>query len=271
MICQVAFPVGTTMLVIRSATIRHGATVTLLRKWREAVFSACGMPMADVDEMIREIEWEVAATRRYIGKDALSARVMAAMRLVPRDTFMPAGVRQLAYANMPVSIGYGQTVSQPYIVALMTDLLDPQPNDIILEIGTGSGYQAAVLSQLVSKVYSTETIDALADQAAARLQQLSYMNIEVQAGDGYYGWAAHAPYDGIIVTAAAPHIPQPLVDQLKSGARLVLPVGAPYAEQQLMLIEKTSDGTLSMKDILAVVFVPLTGAHHDHPVLLESQ
>jgi protein-L-isoaspartate(D-aspartate) O-methyltransferase len=227
------------------------------------------MPMSDADEMIREIEREVAATRRYIGKDALNVRVMAAMRSVPRDAFMPAGVRQLAYANMPVSIGYGQTVSQPYIVALMTDLLDPQPDDIILEVGTGSGYQAAVLSQLVSKIYSTETIAALADQAADRLQQLGYLNVEVQVGDGYYGWAAHAPYDGIIVTAAAPHIPQPLVDQLKSGARLVIPVGAAYSEQRLMLVEKDSDGMLGMKDILAVVFVPLTGAHHDQPVVLE--
>jgi protein-L-isoaspartate(D-aspartate) O-methyltransferase len=228
------------------------------------------MPMADVDEMIREIEWEVAATRRYIGRDALNPRVMAAMRQVPRDAFMPASVRDLAYANMPVSIGYGQTVSQPYIVALMTDLLDPQPDDIILEVGTGSGYQAAVLSQLVSKVYSTETIDALADQAATRLQKLGYTNVEVQSCDGYYGWVAHAPYDGIIVTAAAPHIPQPLVDQLKHGARLVIPVGAPYAGQQLLLVEKYADESLGIKDILAVVFVPLTGAHHDQPVLQES-
>jgi protein-L-isoaspartate(D-aspartate) O-methyltransferase len=226
--------------------------------------------MADVDEMIREIEWEVAATRHYIGKDALGPRVMKAMRSVPRDTFMPAGVRQMAYDNMPVAIGYGQTISQPYIVALMTDLLDPQPDDIMLEVGTGSGYQAAVLSQLVNRVYSTETIDALADQAAARLQQLGYMNVEVMTGDGYYGWTAHAPYDGIIVTAAAPHIPQPLVEQLKPGARLVIPVGAPYAGQQLMLIEKAQDGAFSLRDVLAVVFVPLTGAHHDQPALLET-
>ncbi len=226
--------------------------------------------MTDVDEMIREIESEVAATRHYIGKDVLDARVMAAMRQVPRDAFMPAGVRQLAYANMPVSIGYGQTVSQPYMVALMTDLLDPQPDDIILEVGTGSGYQSAVLSQVVDRVYSTETIGALADQAADRLRQLGYVNVEVQAGDGYYGWAAHAPYDGIIVTAAAPHVPRPLVDQLKAGARLVIPVGAPYATQQLMLIEKAADGALGMKNVLAVVFVPLTGAHHDQPVLLGS-
>lgn len=225
--------------------------------------------MADIDELIREIELEVVETRHHIGKDALSPRVMAAMRLVPRDAFMPVGARHMAYANMPVAIGYGQTVSQPYIVALMTDLLDPEPDDIMLEIGTGSGYQAAVLSQLVSKVYSTETIDALADQAAVRLQQLGYMNVDVRVCDGYFGWAAYAPYDGIIVTAAAPHIPQPLVDQLKSGARLVIPVGAPYAGQQLMVIEKNADGTFSLKDVLAVIFVPLTGAHHDQPALPE--
>lgn len=222
--------------------------------------------MSDIDNLISDIELEVAATRRYIGKTAFSPLVMAAMAAVPRHEFMPEGVRELAYENMAVSIGYGQTVSQPYIVALMTDLLDPKPDDVILEVGTGSGYQAAVLSLLVRKVHSTETISALANLAIARLQQLDYRNVEVHTCDGYYGWGAHAPYDGIIVTAAAPHIPRPLVDQLNPGARLVIPVGAPYAGQQLIVVEKALDGTLSQKDVLSVVFVPLTGAGHDQPV-----
>lgn len=226
--------------------------------------------MTDVEEMMSDIEMEVAATRRYIGKDALNPDVISALAAVPRHAFVPTTLRQLAYINGPLSIGYGQTVSQPYIVALMTDLLDPQPDDSILEVGTGSGYQAAVLSLLVRKIYSTETIAALADLASERLQQLGYMNVEVRACDGYYGWAAHAPYDGIIVTAAAPHIPRPLVDQLKPGARLVIPVGAPYAGQMLMVVEKAADGTLSERDILAVVFVPLTGAQHDQPVEIGS-
>ena len=227
--------------------------------------------MTDIEEMIRDIEMEVAATRRYIGKAALNPLVMAALTVVPRHAFMPESMRQLAYENTPVSIGCGQTLSQPYIVALMTDLLDPQPDDSILEVGTGSGYQAAVLSLLVKRVYSTETIAMLANQAKARLHQLDYPNVEVQVCDGYYGWAAHAPFDGIIVTAAAPHIPRPLVDQLKPGARLVIPIGAPYTGQMLVVIEKALDGTLSQQDILSVVFVPLTGAQHDQAVEMGTE
>jgi len=209
--------------------------------------------------MIREIEWEVAATRRYIGKDALSPRVMAALRQVPRDAFMPASVRELAYANMPVSIGYGQTVSQPYIVALMTDLLNLRPEHRVLEIGTGSGYQAAILAELARTVCTIEIIEPLARAAEARLRELDYARTRTRIGDGYYGWEDCGPFDSIIVTAAASQIPPPLIRQLKPGGRMVIPVGAPFLAQHLMLVEKDRDGGIVTRQVLPVRFVPLTG------------
>ena len=159
-------------------------------------------------------------------------------------------------------IGYGQTISQPYIVALMTDLLNPEPGHVILEVGTGSGYQAAILSLLVKQVYSTDIVEPLATEARERLQRLGYANVEVRAGDGYHGWVEHAPFDGIVVTAAAPSIPGPLIDQLRPGGRLVIPVGLPYQFQELMLVEKSEDNKVHTKDILGVAFVPLTGKHN---------
>jgi protein-L-isoaspartate(D-aspartate) O-methyltransferase len=218
-----------------------------------------------VEGMIRDIEREVALTRRFIRKDSFDPRVMAAMRQVPRHEFVASADDYLAYANGPVAIGHGQTISQPYIVALMTDLLQPEAEDVILEVGTGSGYQSAVLSRLVKQVYSVECISELAETAAERLARLGYGNVQVKYGDGYYGWAEHAPFDGIVVTAAAPHIPQPLVDQLKPGARLVIPVSAAFFSQTLSVIEKMEDGSVHRKDVLDVAFVPLTGAHHDRP------
>jgi protein-L-isoaspartate(D-aspartate) O-methyltransferase len=217
--------------------------------------------MTDLEQMLRDIEMEVEITRRYIGKDALDPRVMAAMARVPRERFLPLGMHALAFRNGPVPIGHGQTISQPYIVALMTDLLNPQPDHVVLEVGTGSGYQAAVLSLLVERVYSLEVIEALAREAEARLKELGYGNVEVSLGDGYAGWPEHAPYDGIIVTAAAPHIPAPLVEQLKPGGRLVIPVGRPGWTQELRVVEKTPEGRVREKDVLAVAFVPLTGPH----------
>jgi protein-L-isoaspartate(D-aspartate) O-methyltransferase len=211
--------------------------------------------------MLREIETEVRYTRDLIGKDTLDPRVMQAMRDVPRHEFVPADSKALAYYNGPLAIGHGQTISQPYIVALMTDLLDPQPDDVMLEVGTGSGYQAAVLSKVVRHVYSVEIVPELATEAAARLQRLGYGNVTVKHADGYHGWIEHAPYDGIIVTAAAPSIPQPLVDQLKRGARLVIPVGQPYLHQELLVVEKGLDDAISTRSVLGVAFVPLTGAH----------
>lgn len=216
--------------------------------------------MNDRETMLQDILWEVEVTRRYIGKDALDARVMQAMAEVPRERFVPEEMRSLAFRNGPVPIGHGQTISQPYIVALMTDLLAPEPDDVILEIGTGSGYQAAVLSRLVRKVYSLEIIPALAAEARRRLAELGYDNVDVLAADGYRGLPEHAPYDGIIVTAAAPHVPPPLIAQLKPGARLVIPVGLPGWSQELKMLEKSADGQVREKDVLGVAFVPLTGS-----------
>lgn len=208
--------------------------------------------------MLRDIVDEVAFTRHDIGKNSLDERVMAALAKVPRERFVGTYNRYRAFVNGPLPIGYGQTISQPYIVALMSDLLEPRPDSIILEVGTGSGYQAAVLAELVQQVYSIEIIGALASAAEERLQELGYDNVTVRHGDGYQGWPEYAPFDGIIVTAAAPHIPPPLVEQLKPGARLVIPVGRAGGVQQLMLVEKQADGSVSSRSILMVTFVPLT-------------
>jgi protein-L-isoaspartate(D-aspartate) O-methyltransferase len=217
--------------------------------------------MGDPKQMLRDIEMEVEYTRRYIGKNALDERVLRAMGEVPRHEFVRSEMRKAAYENGPLPIGHGQTISQPYIVALMTDLLEPEPDDVILEVGTGSGYQAAVLSRVVSQVYSVEIIEVLAERAERILQQQGYRNVACRTGDGYYGWPEHAPYDGIMVTAAAPSIPQTLVDQLKPGRRLVIPVGLPFHHQELMVVEKGEAGATKVRDLLAVAFVPLTGDH----------
>ena len=218
--------------------------------------------MKPVKRMLQDIERGVELTSTQIGRQALDPRVMAAMKQVPRDEFVPADAQAYAYEDGPVSIGHGQTISQPYIVALMTDLLNPEPDHVMLEVGTGSGYQAAILSLLVKQVYSTEIVEPLAIAARERLQHLGYANIEVRITDGYHGWVEHAPYDGIIVTAASPVIPEPLVEQLRPGGRLVIPVGLPYSYQELMLVEKSEDNKVHTKEILGVAFVPLTGEHH---------
>jgi protein-L-isoaspartate(D-aspartate) O-methyltransferase len=217
--------------------------------------------MKDLQRMMNDIEMEVHLTRHLIGKNSLDDRVMAAMKQVPRHEFLPADLRYCAYDNGPAPIGSGQTISQPYIVALMSDLLNTKPSDIILEIGTGSGYQAAILSQLVQQIYSVEIIEDLATIARKRLNKLGYDNVEVRNDDGYFGWQEHAPYDGVIVTAAAPHIPEPLIDQLRVGARLVIPVGLPYSYQELMVVEKKANGEIETRKVLGVSFVPLTGEH----------
>ncbi len=217
--------------------------------------------MNEMQRMLNDIEMEIHLTRHLIGKNSFADRVMAAMKQVPRHEFLPPDLRYCAYDNGPAPIGSGQTISQPYIVALMSDLLNTKASDIILEIGTGSGYQAAILSRLVKQVYSVEIIEELADAAGKRLVRLGYDNVVVRNDDGYFGWSEHAPYDGIIVTAAAPHIPQPLIDQLRSGARLVIPVGLPYSYQELMVVEKRANGEIETQRILGVSFVPLTGEH----------
>jgi len=187
--------------------------------------------------------------------------VLRAMREVARHCFVPRESRGEAYDDHPIPIGQGQTISQPYIVALMTDLLQVKPSDRVLEVGTGSGYQAAVLSGLVDRVFSVEIIPALAEKARARLKSLGYENIRVRCGDGYLGWKEHAPFDAIIVTAAPSEIPPPLLRQLKPGGRMCIPVGGRYQVQQLTLIEKGHDGSVSKRAVIPVRFVPLLGDH----------
>ncbi|MDD1620542.1 MAG: protein-L-isoaspartate(D-aspartate) O-methyltransferase [Methylococcaceae bacterium] len=217
--------------------------------------------MTSVQSMLQDIEIEVKLTSHMIGKKALDARVMAAMARVPRQEFVPEELQGRAFYNGPLPIGKGQTISQPYIVALMSDLLNPKEDHVILEIGTGSGYQTAVLACLVRQVYSIEIIEELSVASGERLERLGYHNVELRSGDGYHGWLEHEPYDGIIVTAAAPHIPRPLIDQLRVGGRLVIPVGEPYAYQELKVLEKKAEGKIETQNVLGVSFVPLTGKH----------
>ncbi len=208
--------------------------------------------------MLREIADMVRQTAVETGRARLDARVMASMGRVPRHRFvLPEYLRQ-AYANRPLPIGHGQTISQPYIVALMTDLLELKPGDKVLEIGTGSGYQAAVLADLGARTYSIEIITPLARRAAAHLKAAGYGQVQLRVGDGYHGWPEAAPFDAIIVTAAASHVPPPLVQQLKPGGRLVIPVGPAFLTQHLLLVHKQADGSVSTRQILPVRFVPLT-------------
>jgi protein-L-isoaspartate(D-aspartate) O-methyltransferase len=211
--------------------------------------------------MVREVRADVRRTDLYLGKDTLDERVMQAMATVPRHQFVPAAERSDAYDNRPLPIGYGQTISQPYVVAVMTDLLAVKPTDRVLEVGTGSGYQAAILAELAERVYTIEIIEPLAVQAKARLNELGYNDVKVRHADGYYGWKEYAPFDAIVVTAAADHIPPPLLKQLKPGGRMVIPVGSRFSVQQLLLVEKHADGTLRTHQVLPVRFVPLTGQH----------
>lgn len=211
-------------------------------------------------QLLDEIRAEARATANYTGRAAFSERVMQALAAVPRDEFVPADCPCSAWANRPLPIGLGQTISQPYIVALMTDLIDPEPGDVILEIGTGSGYQAAVLAGLVKQVYTIDIIEALATQAAARLRRLGYDNVEVHSGNGRPGLPQHAPYDGILVAAASTGVPPALIEQLKPGGRLVIPVGGVRESQELRVLSKDEQGRVHERGVLPVVFVPLTGA-----------
>ncbi len=226
-----------------------------------------GSPAADdFDRQRQRLTAEIAAlaqeTAAETGRREFAAPVMAAMGRVPRHRFVPENQVPHAYENRPLPIGHGQTISQPYIVALMTDLIDPQPGQTVLEIGTGSGYQAAVLAERIGRVYSIEIIEPLARQAAERLKALGYANIETRVGDGYHGWEEAAPFDAIVVTAAASHVPPPLIRQLKPGGRMVIPVGAHFMAQYLLLVEKKADGAITTRQILPVNFVPLTGGGH---------
>jgi len=207
--------------------------------------------------MVAEVEAMYAETRSETGLGAMSAAVRKALGKVERHRLVPAGEASRAYRNHPLPIGSGQTISQPYIVALSTDLLKADSDSVVLEVGTGSGYQAAVLAEIVSKVYSIEIIPALGNEARKRLEALGYGNIEVRIGDGYAGWPEKAPFDGIVVTAAAPRVPQALVEQLKPGGRMVIPVGGEGDMQYLKLLTKRADGGVDEKRVLPVRFVPL--------------
>ncbi|MBI5430879.1 MAG: protein-L-isoaspartate(D-aspartate) O-methyltransferase [Nitrosomonadales bacterium] len=207
-------------------------------------------------KMVEEILGDTSATQ-----SPLSPAVIAAMEKVERHRFVPADFAARAYDNRPLPIGYGQTISQPFVVALMTDLMRVKAGDRVLEIGTGSGYQAAVLAEIAGSVYSIEIITPLGKEARERLVSLGYRNINTRVGDGYYGWPEAAPFDAIIVTAAASHVPPPLIRQLKPGGRIVIPLGAQFMTQYLMLVEKQLGGSVTTREILPVRFVPLTGGH----------
>jgi len=208
--------------------------------------------------MIHQINQMALDTGIETGRTRFEERVMEVMEQVPRHQFVPDSEKTHAYENRPLPIGYGQTISQPYIVALMTDLLKIDDNDVVLEIGTGSGYQAAILSKLVKKIYTIEIIEELGQAAQERLTKLGYNNVNVKIGDGYYGWEEAAPFDGIIVTAAASQIPPPLIEQLKPGGRMIIPIGEPLVVQHLTLVEKNQQGNIETRNILPVAFVPFT-------------
>jgi len=195
--------------------------------------------------------------RQLAGHGIRSPRVLAAMGRVPRHEFVPDAVRPQAYADGALPIGHGQTISQPYVVAFMTEAVDPQPGQRVLEVGTGSGYQAAVLAELAGEVYTVELIPELARAAEARLRRLGYRNVHVRAGDGYLGWPEKAPFDAVVVTCGADHVPQPLLTQLKPGGRLIIPVGDAAGQQSLRIITKGQGGELRERDVLPVRFVPL--------------
>ncbi len=243
--------------------LAHAAPVIILG----LVASAVPARAADLDyaaqraAMVRTIGSYVAEVSSVAGHDRIAPRVLEVMGVVPRHEFVPDDVRREAYADRPLPIGYGQTISQPLIVAIMTDLLRVAPNHVVLEIGTGSGYQAAVLAQLARQVYTIEIVPGLANTAAQRLRSLGYANVATRLGDGYYGWPEAAPFDGIIVTAAASYIPPPLIQQLKAGGRMVIPVGAPFALQHLMLVEVDGERRVRTRQLLPVQFVPLAGRH----------
>jgi protein-L-isoaspartate(D-aspartate) O-methyltransferase len=212
------------------------------------------------DEMVEEIRAHAADSLYLFGDDGLSPAVIEVMRTTPRHLFVPESERHLAYADRPVPIGYGQTISQPFIVAAMTHLLAPDPGDTVLEIGTGSGYQAAILSPLVGRVCTVEIIPELGRRAAAVLEAQGHGNVETRVADGYHGWPECGPFDGIVVTAAIEHVPPPLVGQLAPGGRMVIPVGGPFSLQMLTVVEKSQTGEVSTRQLMPVRFVPFSRA-----------
>jgi protein-L-isoaspartate(D-aspartate) O-methyltransferase len=211
--------------------------------------------------LVDVVRRDVLLTSGELGRQELAPDVLAALGRVPRHEFVPEAYVEHAYENRPLPIGYGQTISQPYIVAIMTDLIDLESGDAVLEVGTGSGYQAAILAELVETVYSIEIVPELAETAAERLRRLGYGNIVTRMGDGYHGWAEQAPFDAIVVTAAAGHVPPPLIEQLAPGGKMIIPVGSPFSVQRLVLVTKDRNGDVRTREVLPVSFVPLTGDH----------
>lgn len=211
-------------------------------------------------ELVTEVQYYASLTRDT-GTFRLGADIMDTLATVERHKFVPESEKRFAYENRPLPIGHGQTISQPYIVALMTDLIDPEPDDVVLEVGTGSGYQAAILAELVEHVYTIEIVEPLYSTATARLGRLGYDNVTTRLGDGYFGWEDAGPFDAIVVTAAPNHVPPPLVRQLKPGGLMVIPVGGRWMTQQLLLIERNEQDEIITRQIAAVRFVPLTGEH----------
>jgi len=208
--------------------------------------------------LIEQIRDDVRTSSVVLGKSRLDDNVLKAMATVPRHEFVPEKHRHQSYRNRPLPIGYGQTISQPAIVAMMTDLLQLESTDKALEIGTGSGYQAAILAELVEQVFSIEIVPELAERAAVDLERTGYLNVTTREGDGYFGWEEEAPFDAIIVTAASDHIPPPLLKQLKPGGRMVIPVGSRFMVQHLVLVTKDADDNIVTEQLLPVRFVPLT-------------
>lgn len=211
--------------------------------------------------LVAEISALAQETQAETGQGAFSKPVMDAMGKVPRHRFVPKEMERYAYRNRPLPIGYGQTISQPFLVAYMTELLQVDKTSKVLEIGTGSGYQAAILGELVKEVYTIEIVAPLATRATETLKANGYRNVQVRAGDGYYGWEQQAPFDAIIVTAAASHVPPPLIQQLKRGGRMLIPLGSSFLPQHLVLVEKDANDRVRTRELLPVQFVPLTGGH----------
>lgn len=239
------------------------ALVAALSLAAPAMMAMGGSPGPDLtaarERLVREVEAEVRQTSTYLGTDRLDPAVIRALGAVPRERFVPESLRDLAYADRPLPIGGGQTISQPYIVAVMSHLIGIKPGDRVYELGSGSGYQAAVLAEMGAEVYTVEIVPELARRAAAVLTGLSYTGVRVRAGDGYLGWPEAAPFDAIVVTAAGTEVPRPLVDQLKVGGRLVMPLGGARENQTLVVVTKQADGSLHQRDVLPVRFVPITG------------